>query len=142
MLPFVDDLAVAGYIVSVFEHVEVSEAWGYTMFFYRDAHRLPFATLIAQNTEHDRVSNLDRPGVYRLNIGIEKATFQSLFNSSIQPDYTALDQLMPHPDYAAQSWICILAPNDATFESDVKPLLEEAYRLARRRYERRLRSGS
>jgi hypothetical protein len=44
---------------------------------------------------------------------------------------------MPHPEYAAQSWLCVLAPSDGTFERDVKPLLDEAHRLAKHRYERR-----
>jgi hypothetical protein len=93
--------------------------------------------MIAQDTEHDRVSNLDRPGVYRLNLGVEKATFRRLFDGASAPDYTALDRLMPHPEYAAQSWLCVLAPTDETFARDVQPLLEEAYRIARRRHERR-----
>ena len=48
------------------------------------------------------------------------------------PDYTTLDKVLPHPVYAPQHWLSILNPSDATFESTVKPLLEEAYeRVAR-----------
>jgi hypothetical protein len=128
---------MARYITSAFEHVETTEAYGYTFFFYRDERVMPFATMIAQDTEHDRVSNLDRPGVYRLNIGVEKATFRRHAGDATAIDHTAVDQVMPHPEYAAQSWLCVLAPSDRTFERDVKQLLDEAYRLAKHRYERR-----
>jgi hypothetical protein len=39
---------------------------------------------------------------------------------------------MPHPVYAPQSWICVLNPSQATFES-LKPLLTEAYTAATQR---------
>lgn len=129
--------ALTHYLTSAFAHVETMESWGYTMFFFRDDRMMPFATLIAQDTEHDRVSDLNRPGVYRLNIGIEKTTFRTLFSAVGDPDFRALDRVMPHPEYAAQSWVCVLAPSDATFERDVKPLLAEAYHLAERRYQRK-----
>ena len=133
-----DPIALAHHITSTLEDVAVTEAYGYTFFFYGDDRMMPFATMIAQDTEHDRVSNLDRPGVYRLNLGVEKTTFRRLFDAvASEPDYTALDRLMPHPEYAAQSWLCVLTPSDETFARDVQPLIDEAYRLARRRQERK-----
>ena len=39
---------------------------------------------------------------------------------------------MPHPVYAAQSWVCVLNPSDATFES-LRPLLAEAHQRAAER---------
>ncbi len=84
-------------------------------------------------------SSLDRPGVYRLNIGIGKQTFQSLFGTAKVDvdsyDFTALDEIMPHPHYAQQSFICVLSPSEATFER-IRPLLAKAYDLAVRRYTR------
>ena len=50
-------------------------------------------------------------------------------------DFTALDVIMPHPDYAPQSFICVLSPGDETFER-LRPLLAEAYEIAARRYTR------
>jgi hypothetical protein len=44
-------------------------------------------------------------------------------------DFTALDQLMPHPVYAPLSWVCVLNPSAATFDV-VRPLLAEAYQRA------------
>ena len=49
----------------------------------------------------------------------------------VEPDYAALDRLVPHPVYARQLWISILNPSDATFRDIVMPLLTEAHdRLA------------
>jgi hypothetical protein len=84
--------------------------------------------------EYDSFSNLDRPGVYRLNVGVSKTTFQSVVGSMSDADYTALDQLMPHPVYALQHWVSVLNPSEATFDTFVKPLLDEAHqRVARAR---------
>jgi len=89
---------------------------------------LPFTTIATADNEGDRVSNLDRPGVFRLNIGVSKQTFQVLFGTGKVDvsayDFTALDTIMPHPDYAAQSWLCVLNPGDTTFQQ-LRPLLSE-----------------
>jgi hypothetical protein len=78
--------------------------------------------------------------VYRLNIGVAKETLQSLFGTAKVDlndyDFTALDVIMPHPDYAPQNFICVLSPSDATFEK-IRPLLAEAYDIAVRRFNRR-----
>lgn len=71
--------SVAGYITQTFPAVETTTDFGYTFFFYGSDHRLPFATIASPYNEYERISNLDRPGVYRLNIGVSKQTFQSLF---------------------------------------------------------------
>jgi hypothetical protein len=93
---------------------------------------MPSVLGAARSDEYDSASNLDRPGVYRLNIGVSKATFESLVGSAANPDYTVLDQVVPHPIYAAQHWVSILNPTAATFDSVVKPLLGEAHeRVAR-----------
>ena len=135
-----DEQTITRYILDIFSDVETTDAFGYTFFFYRDDHMLPFATLARTDNEHDRVSNLDRPGVFRVNIGVGKQTFQTLFGAEgrrvEEYDFTALDTLMPHPDYAAQSFICVLSPGDATAQQ-VRLLLAEAYERAVQRYQRR-----
>ena len=48
-----------------------------------------------------------------------------------EPDFTALDRLLPHPVYGQQHWISILNPSDDTFRDTVVPLLALAHdRLA------------
>jgi hypothetical protein len=132
-----NESSVIDYITKTFPGVETSENFGYTFFFCRSDRKLPFATLISSDYDYDRVSNLDRPGVFRLNIGISKQTFQSLFGRGEVDlnnyDFTALDVIMPHPEYAQHHFICVLSPSEATFER-IRTLLAEAYDIAVRRY--------
>ena len=98
----------------------------------------PFATLVTNNANDD-FSDLDRPNVFRLNIGISKQSYLALFGVPIsraqahgsEPayDFTVLDQLLPHPVYGRMYWACVLNPGKATFETQVKPLLDEAYQM-------------
>lgn len=136
-----DETEITRYITDTFPGVELGHNFGYTFFFYGSDHMLPFATVAGADNEYDRVSNLDRPGVFRLNIGVSRQTFQSLFGPE-KPDlsaydFTALDVIMPHPDYAPQSFVCVLSPSATTFEAKVRPMLAEAYELAVRRNTRR-----
>lgn len=108
-------------------------------------HQFPFATIVTKDYgDFDRASNLDRPGVFRLNVGVGRETFRSLFGPHSSrpdtaegveagPDFTALDRLLPHPVYAPQSWVCVLNPSEETFQ-DLRPLLAEAYDQAVRRH--------
>jgi hypothetical protein len=135
-----DESSVAEYITKTFPGVETTTNFGYTFFFYGSDHTLPFATIASSDNEYERISNLDRPGVFRLNIGVSRQTFQSLFGAEkvdvSRYDFTVLDVIMPHPDYAPQSFICVLSPGEATFER-IQALLAEAYDIAVRRYTRR-----
>jgi hypothetical protein len=83
-------------------------------------------------------SNLTaRPGVFRLNVGVGKATFERLVGrteAGSGQDYAQLDTIVPHPVYARQRWLSILNPSRASFEAIVKPLIVEAHdRLAKPR---------
>jgi hypothetical protein len=135
-----DELDITHYITSTFANVETAINFGYTFFFYGSDHMLPFVTLAVEDNDYDRVSNLDRPGVFRLNIGVSKQTFQSLFGAGRVDisgyDFTVLDTILPHPDYAPQSFICVLNPSDATFQK-IQLYLAEAYEIARKRSTRR-----
>ena len=97
-----------------------------------------FATVVWTD-EHDMgpVSRLSRPGVYRLNIGVGKRTFERLVGSMTDPDYAAFDRILPHPVYAKQRWISILNPSEPTVRDVVLPLLTEGHdRLAATRARR------
>ncbi len=159
-----DQRAITEYIAATFAGVDVvigeeGIAAGDTFFIYDpernldDKHKIPFATIVTKDYgDFDRASNLDRPGVFLLNVGVGGERYRSLFgpppakpepNGVVQTghDFAALDQLLPHPFYATQSWVCVLNPSDETFER-VKPLLDEAYRLAARRHPRKKPPGS
>lgn len=132
-----NETAIAKYITDTFPGIETAENFGYTFFFFGSNHKLPFATLASSDNDYDRFSNLDRPDVFRLNLGISKPTFQSLFGTgAVTPgayDFTALDQVMPHPVYAPQFFVCVLNPSEATFQT-LKGLLAEAYDIAVKRH--------
>ncbi len=137
------DAEIERYILDTFANVETGENYGYKFFFYGSDHMLPFATMIAADNDYDRISNLNRPGVYRLNIGVSRQTFQSLFGPEradvSRYDYTALDRFMPHPDYAPQNWICVLSPGQETLDR-TQTYLAEAYEIAQARNARRAKT--
>lgn len=133
-------------------HLHFLEADGSFFFFYHPGppesadHRFPFATLVT-NDVYDPASNLTRPGVYRLNIGMRPETYRQLFGRPPLAtremgivdrgyDYTRLDELMPHPVYAPLNWVCILNPSPKSFET-VWLLIEEAVSVAAGRAEAR-----
>ncbi len=137
-----DEASVIDYIIGSFEAVDRVEADGNSFFSYDPEHKIPFATIVTSNL-YDRFSDLDRPGVYRLNIGVGRETWASLFGPLTRSkpgdhglgsgsdkawDFTALDTLMPHPVYGRMHWICVLNPSESTFET-IKPHLSEAYDL-------------
>lgn len=132
-----DEKTIMDYILNTFPNVQTEKAYGYDMFFYSTDRKLSFATLITEDQEYDKYSNLNRPGIYRLNIGIRKQTFQSLFGEKEVDlkayDFTALDVVMPHPEYAQYHYICILAPSEGSFEK-VNSYLTEAYDIAKRHF--------
>ncbi len=143
-----NEAEVTAYIAQTFPGVAAISAPGGSFFFYDpdgdtpEDRRFPFVTLTI-NDDYDTKSNLTRPDVFRLNVGVSKVTYRVLFgrtlaaangNGETNPtcDFTALDIIMPHPVYASQSWVCVLNPGPATTE-EVKRLLAEAYEIAVRK---------
>ncbi len=63
--------------ITTLENVQQEEAYGYLFFFVGDDHRLPFVTIANSDSEYDNVSNLNRDGVFRINIGISKKTLRA-----------------------------------------------------------------
>ena len=152
-----NEAQISRYIIETLEGVNVVVDSDNSFFFYNPDsnvppdHRFPFVTLVTSDI-YDQFSNLNRPSVFRLNIGIGKQTFRLLFGDPARTsgkdsvaesgenvggyDFTALDRLMPHPVYGRMFWVCVLNPGDETFETNVRPLLVEAYELAVSRYKR------
>ena len=123
------------------ENIQQETAFSYLFFFVGDDHRLPFVTIANSDNDYDNVSNLNRDGVFRINIGISKETFQNLMGHSNSDclDYSALNVFLPHPDYAAQHFVCILNPSDENSET-TKNLLMEAYAIAAKRLLRKVKN--
>lgn len=99
-----------------------------SFFFHGSDNKFPFATIVTKDSEFDSASDLNRAGVFRLNVGIGKETFRALFGAEEQAgiDFTAMDRLMPHPVYGGMYWVSVINPSEKTFEA-VKPLLVEAH---------------
>ena len=113
-----DEAAITRHIPTTFKGVDVvvaskengapEIAWGDSFFIHDpnrnlpEPKRFPFATIVTKDYgDFDNASNLNCPGVFRLNIGVSKETFAKLFAAEGEHDFTQLDRLMPHPVYAA-----------------------------------------
>ncbi len=155
MVPIVDQDQVVDFVARELEGTVVfvaSEengapevAWGDIFFFYdpdgitAPEKRLPYATVVVNDYPgFDELSELKRPGVFRVNAWVGKETFDRLVGtwdpSTI--DHAALDRVIPHPVYGSQSWLSVLNPGPAT-EAVVEDLLVEAHARARKRYRKR-----
>jgi uncharacterized protein DUF6194 len=128
-----DPEAVTQAILERYPETIVAEAMGAT-FFSLDPSSWPNYATIVTTDEHDEgtPSNLTaRPGAFRLNIGVSKATFVRLVGGATDPDFAVPDRILPHPVYARQRWISVVNPSDETFRTIVLPLIDEAHdRLA------------
>src|SRR3954453_19003384 len=123
-----NEASIVEYITSTFDRVDVVEASGNYFLFNDPQQKFTFVTVVS-NDEYDTFSNLSRARVFRLNIGIGKETFRSMFpkestdgEDSKLYDFTALNELMPHPVYGMMYWVCILNPSDEKFKSEIEPL--------------------
>jgi hypothetical protein len=124
-----------------------SVAWGDSFFYYdpdgdEANRRMPFATIVTKDYDgFDTASNLNRPGVFRLNIGVGRTAFQELVghppaahaDHHARFDYTAFDRVLPHPAYATQGWVSILNPGEAT-AAQARHLLTDAHARTARRH--------
>lgn len=119
-------------------NVQRVENLGYTFFFVGDDHRIPFVTVASSDNEFDNVSNLDRKGVYRVNIGVTKETFKELFRHPTSEfiDYSKRNVFMPHPHYSRQHFVCILNPEDDNVEK-VRRFALESHSIAAARQQRK-----
>ena len=118
-------------------------AWGDSFFFYDPAgdttkdRWFPFATIVVSDYPgFDTASDLNRPGVFRVNINVGRAGFGELIgyppaahaDNAKDFDYTAFDQLLPHPVYATQAWVSILNPDET--DDLARRLLTQAHARA------------
>ena len=140
-----DPEAITRTIGETWPETDVVEALGATFFSLDPEKHWPnFATLVTKDDFDDGTpSELSRPGVFRLNIGVSRETFERLVGSMAEPDYAAFDRVVPHPVYARQHWVSILNPSDATFRDVALSLIAEAHdRLAAARARHRVAQGS
>jgi hypothetical protein len=121
-------------------------AWGDAFFYYAPDGRMPqhvqpYGTIVTKDYPDDASSDLDRPGRWRVNIHVDRATFQELTGEEPRSltrsrDFAAADVVNPHPVYGALSWIAVVNPAEKTTDTVVQ-LLHAAHDAARARFERR-----
>ena len=139
------------YALETYDGVILTEAWGERGLFTDPDRKLArgtyFVTVEEADGPNDTASDLDREGVYRVNLGISAESFRSHFGGAPERpakgeavatghDFAALDEILPHPTYGWANWVRVLNPSRETFE-ELKPLLDEAYERARAGFERR-----
>src|SRR4051812_18271278 len=100
---------IRSFILDSFAGTSAVEDEGNWFFFYDTENKIPFATIVTSD-KYDTHSRLDRDGAFRLNIGIGKVTFRSMFSTEVRPedagfDFAAEDEIMPHPDYGRMFWV-------------------------------------
>jgi Family of unknown function (DUF6194) len=154
IIEYVSALPGVAAITASKENGAPATAWGDTFFSYDpegnvENRRHPFATLVIHDYPGwDTESDLDREGIFRINIAVGRAGFERLLGyPPVQQDdhhdefdYTATDVLLPHPMYGSQGWVSILNPVERT-SVQLRKLLDDAHRLAIGRHDRRLGAG-
>ncbi|RDZ28762.1 DUF6194 family protein [Lysobacter silvisoli] len=113
-------------------------AWGDTFVYALDAdgqaRKMPFATIVIKDYDgFDTQSQLNRGGLYRVNLDIGKELFEESFGFAPrefdshrdQFDFAELDQFFPHPVYGANGWISIIQPGTTT-RATLEMLLDAA----------------
>lgn len=107
-------------------------AWGDTFFTYDPGGQGgergfgPFATIVTKDYPgFDTASDLDRPGVFRVNMAVGRVVFTERMGRSPAEysveggdvDHAEIDRLLPHPVYAAQGWVSVVSPGPRTAEA-------------------------
>ena len=126
--------AITADILERYPETDTISIPGATFFSLSEKHFPNYVTIVTTDDfDEGWPSNLsERAGVFRVNIGVGRTTFERVVGSvEPDPDYAEFDRFLPHPVYAKQLWISILNPSDATYRDQVWPLIQEAHdRLA------------
>lgn len=108
---------IIDFFIATYDGVIVGQNWDERGLFYNPGNRFPKGVYLLlfkeKDGSNDSASNVNRSGVYRLNLGISRSTFIEMFGlipkrspagQVVQTghDFQQLDEIMPHPVYA---WI-------------------------------------
>lgn len=141
------------YCLDNLEGTVLVNSWGENGIFYNPDGRLKrgiyILTVKEKDGENDKSSHLNRDNIFRVNLGVRKNTFVNLFGAvpkrpdkggivDIPYDFTEINQIIPHPVYAWMGWVCVLNPDENTFET-LKPLIQEAYEYAKEKYNKKIK---
>ncbi|MGY4103195.1 DUF6194 family protein [Nocardia sp. R16R-3T] len=118
-------------------------AWGDTFFYYAPDGKVPtksqpFATIVTKDYPGDDRSRLDRPGAFRLNIGVDRESFvrwtghEPRDTGDQTEDPSAVDTVFAHPVYGSAAWLAVVNPGPET-EQSILELLRTAHDRVRAR---------
>ena len=125
-----------------------------TWYFYKPRGELPRGVCIATIENHDDHTHLasaqDCEDLWRLSIGIPKATFLERFGTPPQRpwsgglvpegwDLIGVDKVAPHPVYGWVCWVAVVNPTIQTWADECMPLLIAAHERAQAVFEKRKR---
>ncbi|MEK8109606.1 DUF6194 family protein [Micromonospora sp. M12] len=137
-------------VVASEENGSPEGAWGDRFFHVGPDRRQPFATIVEHDVPgFDEAAQLDRPGVFRLNLDLGRAEFERLFGFPPGEfedhrngfDFARLDTLVPHPGYALYGFASIVMPGPQLLP-EVDRLLAIAHGRAVNRHQRAARRAS
>jgi RNase P protein component len=156
ILAFIGSLEGVAVLTASEEGGASEAAWGDSFFYYvppgeePNYQQQPFATLVCSDYPgFDVESQLDRPGIFRVNIAVGRDRFRRLLGHAAVDqqqhhadyDYARADVVVPHPVYAEQGWVSIVNPGLRT-TAQVLELLAYALERATDRDKRRQRTAS
>ncbi|MFY7066389.1 DUF6194 family protein [Nocardiopsis changdeensis] len=131
IIAFIEGLPEVGTVRAGSENGAPEAAWGDVFFFHEPGgdparrRNMPFATVVASDYPgFDTASRLDRPGVFRVNIAVGRELFEELVGyppaahaeHADGTDPSQADRIIAHPLYAAQGWVAVVCPGEATSE--------------------------
>ena len=121
-------------------------AWGDTFAYCRRRDgtipKMPFVTIVTKDYNgFDEESQLNRGGLFRLNIELGRERFEETFGfgpdlcdgNRARFDVTAINTFFPHPVYGKSSWACIINPDEDSLAL-VESHLTAAFGLAYSRH--------
>ncbi len=131
-------------LVASAENGAPEAAWGDRFFYIGPDRRRPFATIVEHDVPgFDEDSQLDRPGVFRLNLHVGRAEFEKLFGFAPKDfeehrdefDFARLDTFVPHPGYALHGFASVVMPGPQMLP-EIDRLLGIAHARAAAHHER------
>lgn len=121
-------------------------AWGDAFFYYAPDGEMPrtvqpYGTIVTKDYPDDTASNLDPADRWRVNVHVDRATYEELVGEREAVahgarDLAASDVVLPHPVYAAAGWVSVVNPGRESADVVLR-LLRDAHDAARARFERR-----
>ncbi|MGB3401056.1 MAG: DUF6194 family protein [Microcoleaceae cyanobacterium] len=146
-------ITIETYLLETYKYVNPINSWGERSYFINPELKLKrgsyFATIKSKDGANDKASYLNRPDVFRLNIGLTPEQYTKLFG--MRPsrpckggiiagnyNFQALNTFMPHPVYGWMGWIAINNPDPDNFEK-CKEYLDIAYEKALKTTMKKLR---